>query len=111
MAAQIGGDIELTIDVKLTPEARNRSNKGKLMQMLMRDLPRLTGRDSKASAKVLLEEGVEEQLSLVAHALAADFEINKLEKESHQFSELLKALGDVGAEMHTRVQAILEGVE
>lgn len=111
MAAQIGGDLELTIDVKLTPEARNRSNKGKLMQMLMRDLPRLTGKDSKASAKALLEEGVEEQLSLVAHSLAADFEINKLAMESHQFSELLKALGDVGDEMHTRVKTILDGVE
>lgn len=109
MAQRIGGDLEITIEVKLKPAARNRSVKQKLLDLLISDLPTLAAKGSKATAKALLSEGVEEELSLVEHNLAADFEIDSLLSESHQFSQLLQALGDVSAEMETKVKTILEG--
>jgi hypothetical protein len=109
IAQRIGGDIEITVEVKLKPAARNRSAKQKMLDLLMSDLPTLAAKGSNAKAKALMSEGIEEELSLVEHNLAADFEIDRLSSESHQFSELLQALGDVSAEMETRVKAILEG--
>lgn len=109
IAQRIGGDIEITVEVKLKPAARNRSVKQKMLDLLMSDLPTLAAKGSNAKAKALMSEGIEEELSLVEHNLAADFEIDRLSSESHQFSELLQALGDVSAEMETKVKTILEG--
>lgn len=109
IAQRVGGDVEITIEVKLKPSARNASVKQKMLDLIMRDLPTLAGKGSNAKAKALMSEGIEEELSLVEHNLAADFEIDRLGSESHQFSELLHALGDVSAEMETKVKSILEG--
>lgn len=109
IAQRVGGDVEITIEVKLKPAARNTSVKQKMLDLLMSDLATLAGKGSNAKAKALMSQGIEEELSLVEHNLAADFEIDKLGSESHQFSELLQALGDVSAEMETKVKSILEG--
>jgi hypothetical protein len=109
IAQRVGGDVEITIEVKLKPAARNTSVKQKMLDLLVSDLPVLAGKGSNAKAKALMSEGIEEELSLVEHNLAADFEIDRLGSESHQFSELLQALGDVSAEMETKVKSILEG--
>lgn len=109
IAQRIGGDIEISIEVKLKPAARNTSVKQKMLDLLMSDLPILAAKGSKGTAKALMADGIEEELSLVEHNLAAEFEIDRLESESHQFSELLQALGDVSAEMETKVKTILEG--
>jgi hypothetical protein len=109
IAQRVGGDVEITIEVKLKPSARNTSVKQKMLDLVMHDLPTLAGKGSNAKAKALMSEGIEEELSLVEHNLAADFEIDRLGSESHQFSELLQALGDVSADMETKVKSILEG--
>lgn len=109
MAAYIGGDIELSIEVKLAPSARSSTTKTKFLNLFKKDLPKLTGKNSGAKAKALMSEGVEEHLALVEHNLAEEFEISRLASESHQFSELLHALGDVSGEMETKVRQILEG--
>lgn len=109
IADRIGGDVEISIEIKLSPASRNKSVKTKFLDMLKRDLPRLTEKGSHAKVKAMISEGVEEELSLVEHNLAAEFEIKKLSSESHQFSELLQSLGNVSAEMEDRVNSILEG--
>ncbi len=109
VADYIGGDIEISINVKLPPESRSKSVKTKLLDLILKDLPRVAGKDSGATSKAVLADGMEEELSLVAHRLAEDFEITKLPQESHQFSELLKSLYDVSDAMQTRVKAIIEG--
>lgn len=109
MADRVGGDMEITIEVKLSPASRSKSVKTKFLDMVMGDLPRLSEKGSHAKVKAMISEGVEQELSLVEHSLAAEFEISKLSNESHQFSELLHALGNVSAEMEDRVKAILEG--
>ena len=111
IAQRVGGDVEISIEVKLKPAARNTSVKQKMLDLLMTDLQTLAGKGSNAKAKALMPDGIEEELSLVEHNLAADFEIDKLGNESHQFSELLQALGDVSAEMETKVKSILEGTD
>lgn len=109
IADRVGGDLEITIQVKLPAESRSKSVKEKLRNLVLGDLTRLAAKGTGAKAKALLGEGVEEEISLVAHRLAEDFEIGKLGPESRQFSELMQALLNVGAEMEDRVTAILEG--
>lgn len=109
IAQRVGGDVEIVIEVKLKPSARSTSVKQRMLDLVIRDLPTLAAKGSNAKARALMADGIEEELSLVEHNLAADFEIDRLGSESHQFSELLQALGDVSAEMETKVKSILEG--
>ncbi|WP_156380289.1 hypothetical protein [Arthrobacter sp. Soil762] len=109
LAVRVGGDLEISIQLRLPAESRNKSVKEKLRNLVLGDLPRLAGKGTGAKAKAVLAEGVEEEISLVAHRLAEDFEIGKLGPESRQFSELMQALLNVGAQMEDRVTTILEG--
>jgi hypothetical protein len=108
-AASLGGDIEVKIEVTLSKAARSKTIKQKLKDLFVRDLERLTGKDSKASAVAMISDGVEQELSLVEHNLAADFDITLGATESQRFSHLVDALVNVSGEMESRVKQILEG--
>ena len=109
LAERVGGDLEIAIQVRLPAESRNSSVKEKLRNLVLGDLRRLAAKGTGARAKAIVAAGVEEEISLVAHRLAEEFEIGKLGPESRQFSELMQALLNVGAEMEDRVTEILEG--
>lgn len=110
IADAIGGDVEITVEVKLSPAARTRrSAKEKLLNLFKGDIQRLAAKGSGAKAMAMVSEGVMENLSLVEHNLAAEFEMKLVGTESRQFTELLAALGNVSAEMEDKVNTILEG--
>ncbi|GAB2471206.1 hypothetical protein [Xylanimonas ulmi] len=110
IASRVGGDIEVTIEIKLTPESRNRSTSKRMLDLIKGDVPRLVrDRGSKTKATAVLPGGVEEELELVAHRLAATVDIDETASESRRFSALLDYLTRVGGEMEGKVRELLEG--
>lgn len=109
VANRVGADVEIVITVRLPSQSRSQAAKSKLRSLLVGDLKTLAGKGTGAKAKALVEGGFEEELSLVAHGLAAEFEMDQFTSESHQFSVLMKSLMDVSASMDDRVRSILRG--
>lgn len=110
IADRLGGDVEIQITLKLASEARNNRSKKNLLDVVTRELPRLV-RDKNSGTRVtaLLEGGVEEELSLVAHRLAVTIDVSSEVSESRRFSSLITELRDVTGAMEDRVRSILEG--
>lgn len=109
IAAAIGSDVEIKISVALPPGYRNANSMKNLQLFTKRDLRITTGAGSNAKARTLISEGVEEELHLVAHKLAADFDLPQIDSERQQFSQLLQGLQSVRSEMDDRVKQLIVG--
>lgn len=109
LAQRTHGDVIIDISVRLAPESRTGRARRALRDMVLNDLPRVVN-DPSTRAKVfaVLDGDVEEELSLVAHRLAAKVEIDQSTTESRLFSALLAHLEDVSATMEDRVREIVE---
>jgi hypothetical protein len=110
IARRIGGEIEVDISIRIAPESRNRSVKQRFRDMIRGELPRFVhDRASRTKVVALMDGGVEEELDLVAHRLAASIEVDSETSESHRFSTLLEHLSVVSGEMDDRVRDLIEG--
>lgn len=109
VAAAVGSDLEVKIQITLPKEYRGQESRRRMKDVVMRDLTRTTGEGSRARAVAMVSEGVEEELSLVAHKLAAEFELPELGSEQRQFSNLMAGLQSVSTELQDRVKELLEG--
>lgn len=107
MAASLGGDLELSLDLNLTPYSRQRQTAlRRLKDSIIKDLRYLAGSKSNAEATIISPEGQEEVISLVEKDLSMDFELD-LEDRPPRFSELRKLLEDNRAKLEeTRKQTI-----
>lgn len=109
IADRLGGDVEVEITVSLAPEARGIEHQRKFLGLVIPDLLRLTTNGARARARAKSERGDETDLRLVAHRLAAEFEISALGANSAQFSELVRALIVVSGDAEDKVKEILRG--
>lgn len=109
IANAIGSDVEIKISVVLPQGYRSANSMKNLHLFAKRDLRVTTGAGSNAKARTLISEGVEEELHLVAHKLAAEFDLPKIESERQQFSQLLEGLQSVRNEMDDRVKQLIVG--
>lgn len=109
LANAVGADVEVKIQVTLPAGHRGAASRKGLLSVFRKDLRKTTGSDSNAKVRAVIEEGVEEELNLVAHKLAEEFELPELGSERRQFSNLLAGLQSVSAEMDDRVRQIIEG--
>jgi hypothetical protein len=109
VAETIGADIDVEIRISLSPESRGAASKSRMLELINESLPRISAKENKTKAVVLLEGGVEEELELVTHRLAATVEVDDSVSESMLFSVLVQHLKDVSGSMEDRVQEILEG--
>lgn len=109
LANAVGADVEVKVQVSLPAGHRGVASRKGLLSVFRRDMRRTTASGSNAKARAVIEEGVEEELSLVAHKLAEEFELPELGSERRQFSNLLAGLQSVSAEMDDRVRQIIEG--
>jgi hypothetical protein len=109
LADRTGGDVIVDIVVRLPPEARSRSVKARLGDLVRDDLERIVANPkSKAKVTALLPGGVEEELNLVASRLGATIEVDPKATESLRFSTLLDHLEEVSVEMEEKVRELLE---
>lgn len=99
MAKSLGGDLELSLDLNLTPYSRQRLPVLKRFKdSIVKELRYLAGSKSNAEATIITPEGQEEVISLVEKDLAMDFELD-LEGRPPRFSELRKLLEDNRAKL------------
>lgn len=109
IAEAIGSDVEIKISISLPEGYRNAMSMKSLQQFMKRDLRVTTAAGTNAKARTLISEGVEEELHLVAHKLAAEFDLPQISSERQQFSQLLEGLHSVREEMNNRVKDLTEG--
>ncbi|GAA1937421.1 hypothetical protein GCM10009689_17470 [Brevibacterium antiquum] len=107
MADSLGGDLELSLDLNLTPYSRQRLPVLKRFKdSIIKELRYLAGSKSNAEATIISQDGQEEVISLVEKDLAMDFVLD-LEDRPPRFSELRKLLEDNRAKLEeTRKQTI-----
>lgn len=107
IATAIGSDVEIKITISLPPGYRSRVSMKSLQRFAKRDLRTTAAKGTNARARAIVSEGVEEELHLVAHKLAAEFDLPQIASERQQFSQLLKGLQSVRSEMDDRVEQLI----
>jgi hypothetical protein len=94
----VGGDVELTLTVKLTKSSRTRPASQGLKQVLMSDFDETVGRTG--TGKATIPDGTaSEVINLVTHNLAIPVQLPETGSERTKFSELLAALASVRNEV------------
>lgn len=109
IAEAVGQDIELEITIKLPKQSRGRQATRKLLELIRGDLSRTVRENSNAKAEAIIDDELTEELSLVAHKMAAKFELNIEDTEQRLFTDLLQGLVEVAPELNSRIQKIEQG--
>lgn len=109
IAKAVGQDIEIEIVVKLPRESRGRQATKKFLDLIRSDLHRTVHPGSGAKATAVIDDELQEELSLVAHRMAATFDLPNVGTERRQFGDLLRGLKDVSGELNTRIRELEEG--
>jgi hypothetical protein len=109
LATQVGGELEVTIGLKLKDAYRNDKTQGKFLESVLAGVDRLAGKGSRARAKAIFPDGLEQELELVEHRLCTTFDLDTSTSEAAQFTQLLAELRIVRGDMETAVRANLSG--
>lgn len=109
IADAVGQDVEIEISIKLPKQSRGRRATAKLLNLVRNDLSRTAGEGSNATAEAVMDEELTEELWLVAHKMAAKFELHLENAEHKVFTDLLKGLASVSSELNDKVKAIEQG--
>lgn len=108
MADVAGGDLEVTIGIKLQPGSNNQTSRSKMRNMVESIAERFVpGR--RASATIDDADGIRRAISLTTHNVSEQFEIETSARGSILFSELMVELSHVRGMLEDRIKEILEG--
>lgn len=103
-AKRIGGDITVTIEMKLNNEADSGA-RARLFNLLKGSLPRLAAdQGSRTRATAVMRDGLHEELNLVASHLGVSVDIDMSAPESQRFTTLLEWVISVGADHEDSLQ-------
>lgn len=111
IASTIGGDVKVTLKIELQSEADSKTVRSKFHNYVVKALPALLRRDSKAKVTAVDSSGTREVLELAAHKIAASFSIDSTESEVMQFSQLIRRLHEVAIDNRGTVEKIITGRE
>lgn len=109
LADKVGQDLEVSIELRLPKHSHNKRAQGRFLSVAKEDLKRTATPESKAQAKAVINDELVEELSLVSHRLATEFELPEIGSEKKQFSDLLNGLDEVRDELNARIQIIEKG--
>ena len=109
LADKVGQDLEISIELRLPKHSHNKRAQRRFLRVAKEDLRRTATPESKAKAKAVINDELIEELSLVSHRLATEFELPVLGSEKKQFSDLLNGLDQVRDKLNSRIQSIEAG--
>lgn len=110
IANRLGADIEVKIEVKLAAESKSLTAASRLLTMIRQSMPRVNAKANRTKARVVLADGLHEELDLVAHRLAHTVDIDESVSESRRFTGLMDHLRIVSGEMESTVKVLVNGV-
>lgn len=107
LGEEVGADIEVKLEVRLTSDSNTKAQRRSLKSVLLRALPQLAPAQRKLQARASSGEGSREMLDLIAHRLTASFEVEDSVGESKSFTRLLEHLASVSGAMEDRLKEYL----
>lgn len=109
IADAVGQDVEVEISIKLPKQSRGSRAAAKLLGLVRNDLSRTVPEGSNATAEAIIDDELTEELWLVAHKMAAKFDLHLEDAERRVFTDLLRGLTSVSSELSAKVKAIEQG--
>ncbi|EFQ82742.1 hypothetical protein HMPREF0063_11951 [Aeromicrobium marinum DSM 15272] len=108
-ASSLGAELIIDVNIRIAPGYRHSGSLAGLKDLVLNDLPRLSGKKRSVTAKAVFDDDSNEVIDLVAGKLASSIELEREATESRRYSALLDGLKSVSVDMQTRVDEILRG--